>query len=151
MWIHFLLQGMDLLVRILLQQLPHNVWPCKNNSPHPQTQRKHVSRVSNCLHSKPLNYPNQKTVSLSCRANSGAISLSPQQRLYATPIWQVTLQFWSSLVLPIFPVILKIYQLPKNNDFLLKKRRKRKWKNVALCFLYLFREQASFDWMPGRG
>jgi len=44
----------------------------------------------------------------------------------------VTFQFWSSLVLPIFPVILKIYQLPKNNYFLFKKKKEneRMWAFV---------------------
>lgn len=77
-------------------------------------------------------------------------SLSPHSSkwVYTTHIWQVTLQFRSSLVLPIFPVILKIYQLPKNNDFLLKKEKK-KMKECGPLFAISV-QGTSFIWLNAR-
>lgn len=62
-----------------------------------------------------------------------SLSSCRSKLVHTSHVWQVTLQFWTSLVLPIFPVILKTQQLPKNNDFLFKEEKKeneRMWSFV---------------------
>lgn len=116
-------QGGDLLFTVLFQQFPQHVWPCTVTPPTPKPTESQQT-VSGCWHGKPLqDWREEPEVPSAGQAVEQ--SLSPWGSTHRTRTGQEALQFWTSLVLPVFPLILKIYQLPKNNYFLFKKEKKK--------------------------